>query len=225
MRIVLCGSREFGRLVLDGLLADGVDVALAVSPPWSGRSTAASPRRDSLRAAAERLGVPWLDSLAGRMPAGIDLIVAAHSHAFVSGASLRAAKLGGIGYHPSLLPRHRGRDAVRWTVAMGDLIAGGSVYWLTDQVDAGPLAAQEWCWVRPGDDAPTLWRRDLAPMGVRLLRRVVADLSAGTIVAIPQDHEMATWEPSWERPPLYRPDLLMIGPPPTGYVVQARRVV
>ena len=120
-------------------------------------------------------------------------------------------KLGAVGYHPSLLPRHRGRDAVRWTVAMRDPVAGGSVYWLSDSVDGGDIAAQDWFLVPPKADASSLWRDHLFPIGLRLFRRVLSDLDSGTIVAIPQDEAVATWEPSWERQPLRRPDLFMLG--------------
>lgn len=141
----------------------------------------------------------------------VDLFVAAHSHDFIGRDSRAVTRLGGIGYHPSLLPRHRGRDAVRWTIHMGDPIAGGSVYWLTDHVDGGPIAAQDWCHVRPSDDASSLWKRELFPMGVRLLGEVLRDVDDGLLIEIPQDEELATWEPSWTRPPLYRPELPQIG--------------
>ena len=48
-------------------------------------------------------------------------------------------------------------------------------------------------------------------MGVRLLARVLRDLDQGVIVEIPQNESVATWEPSWERPPLHRPELPQIG--------------
>lgn len=57
----------------------------------------------------------------------------------------------------------------------------------------------------------TLWRRELFPMGLRLLVGVIADLARGICVAIPQDETAATWEPSWSRPPIRRPDLILLG--------------
>jgi len=39
----------------------------------------------------------------------------------------------------------------------------------------------------------------------------MGDLARGVRVAIPQDDAAATWEPSWSRPPLRRPDLLLLG--------------
>lgn len=121
------------------------------------------------------------------------------------------SKLGAIGYHPSLLPRHRGRDAVRWTIKMGDPVAGGSVYWLTENIDGGPIAAQDWCWVQPGDTARELWRRDLQKMGVRLIFQVLDDIKAGRLVMVDQDPAVSTWEPAMDSAPLFRPELPQLG--------------
>lgn len=149
------------------------------------------------------------------LAAGTDLIVCVHAHVFVSERARDRTRLGGIGYHPSLLPRHRGRDAVRWTIHMGDEVTGGTVYWLSNRVDAGPMAAQDWCWVRPDDDASSLWRRELFPMGVKLLLETMRDLEQGRVIRAPQNEANATWEPSWNRPPIGRPDLPRL-PPPGG---------
>ena len=100
-----------------------------------------------------------------------DLIVTAHSHARIGKDALHAARLGGIGYHPSLLPRHRGLAAVEWTIKEGDPIAGGTIYHLADRMDAGAIAAQDWVFVKKGETARELWERALAPLGQRLLGR------------------------------------------------------
>ena len=105
---------------------------------------------------------------------------------------------------------------------MGDPVAGGSVYWLTDSVDAGPIAAQEHVFVAPGDTPERLWRDKLAPLGVKLTLKALEDLAAGWIVARRQDEACATWEPSWERPPLTRPDLDLIGLLPEDFRLEGR---
>ena len=56
-------------------------------------------------------------------------------------------------------------------------------------------------------------------MGLRLLEKVIKDIDGGTLVRIPQDEAIATWEPSWERAPIPRPDLLQLGGAIDGYKV------
>lgn len=203
MNVYLCGQKYFGQLALDLLRRLGHTVVGVSAPPG-----------DRLWQRAEHYGTPLLEAgalNADTLPEGVDLIVAAHSHDFIGRRTRLRARIGAIGYHPSLLPLHRGRDAVRWTVRLRERIAGGSVYWLDDTVDGGPIAAQDWCFVHPDDTAETLWREKLQPMGVRLLERALTDIARGVLVQVPQDDTLATWEPSLNPPPLRRPDLLMLG--------------
>lgn len=195
MRLMLVGQKWLGSEVLAMLLANGHEVA-----------SVAVPAGDRLYAAAVAAGIPVGDP--GRVlapawvPPGVDLIVAAHAHCFIRRDARRRSRLGAIGYHPSLLPRHRGRDAVRWTIHMRDQVAGGTVYWMNDRADGGPIAAQAWCHVRLGDTPEVLWRRELGPMGLQLLGKAVDDIAGGLLVKIPQDEALATWEPAFERPAL-----------------------
>jgi methionyl-tRNA formyltransferase len=134
---------------------------------------------------------------ASEIAANTDLIVTAHSHARVSKQALAAARLGGIGYHPSLLPRHRGIAAVEWTIREGDPIAGGSIYHLADRMDAGAIAAQDWVFVKKGETARELWERALAPLGYRLLGEIIDYAKTHkTLPATPQDEQFATKAPS-----------------------------
>nr|WP_239149185.1 formyltransferase family protein [Streptomyces sp. SID12501] len=167
---------------------------------------------DRLRAWAYPRNIQWTDSAelrAMHIPDGVDIIIAAHSHAFI-GRRTRARADVTIGYHPSLLPLHRGRDAIRWTIRDGDKVTGGSIYHLTERTDAGPVAAQEHLLVPPGSTARSLWRDHLAPLGVRLLLRVVTDLAEGRRIEVPQDEKLATWEPAMDSAPLFKPELIAL---------------
>jgi len=142
----------------------------------------------------------WRQMDVSSLPGDLDLILAVHAHIHI-GQSVRArARYGALGYHPSLLPLHRGRDSIRWAIEHRDRITGGTVYQMDDGYDTGPVAAQDWCFVRQGDDAAALWRRELAPMGLRLLRGVVDRLAAsGEMELKAQDDALATSEPPWFR--------------------------
>lgn len=83
--------------------------------------------------------------------------------------------------------------------------------------------AQDWCWIRPEDTAKSLWFDTLLPMGLRLFEKTLADIGRGELVRIPQDESIATWEPSWERAPIPRPDLLQLGGAIDGYRVTVSR--
>lgn len=204
MKIFLCGQKYFGWLIFNIIQDLGHEV-IGLS----------APEGDRLYRSAYHSSVPHL-ILGGKlnaqsMPDDADLIVAAHSYDFISDKTLAKTRLGGIGYHPSLLPLHRGRDAVKWTIKMGDKVTGGTVYWLSKNVDGGAIAAQDWCFVPPGWDASRLWREKLQSIGVKLITQTLSDLDKGKIIAIPQDEAIATWEPAMDCQPIFRPDLPQIG--------------
>jgi methionyl-tRNA formyltransferase len=198
MKIAMVGSRYFGASVFEALRKEeGVEFASIVVPAMDDRL--------ALAAQAAGLAVHVLENpkvVPGEaIAAGTDLIVAAHTHARVSNEALARSRLGGVGYHPSLLPRHRGIAAVEWTIQEGDPIAGGSVYHLADGWDAGAIAAQEWCFVAKGETARELWERALAPIGLELLARVVRHARLhGELPARPQDQRFATKAPMIRKP-------------------------
>jgi methionyl-tRNA formyltransferase len=215
MRILIAGQKEFGAAVYRMAIGEGLDVAAVAAPAMRGDG-----QPDRLRGEAERAGTTWIASgrlRADTMPVGVDVIVAAHSHDFIGAKTRARTRLGAIGYHPSLLPLHRGRDAVRWAVHMRERVTGGTVYWLSESIDAGDVAAQRHVFIDPGEDAGELWREKLMPLGVELLRATLRDLKSGLVRRRPQDHRLATWEPSWERAPAFRPELDLIGSMPAGF--------
>src|SRR4029450_9386936 len=115
MRITLVGSRHFGVTTLNMLRERGIEIARVV----------VHDAEDRLVGAAKAAGIEVVVQAnrklvtASEIAADTDLIVTAHSHARVSREALHAARLGGIGYHPSLLPRHRGLAAGEWAIEGG----------------------------------------------------------------------------------------------------------
>jgi methionyl-tRNA formyltransferase len=208
MRIVIAGQKEFGAAVFRLAKRIGHDI-VAVSCPDRNTSGDAL---DRLHDAAKTYGVKRIPSLSAEMmPDDIDLIVTAHSHDFIGRKTRDRARWGAVGYHPSLLPRHRGRDAVRWALKMGDPITGGSIYWLNEVMDGGPIAAQKWCWIEPGETAESLWREKLFPIGLELFQLVLSDVERHFQNKERQNANVATFEPACNPPRAFRPDLLRIG--------------
>lgn len=207
MKIFICGQRAFGKAVLKRLFEDGHEIT-GVAPPPQGRL------KDKMVGYAMLNGIPVVsdcDKLtAGDIPTGTELIVSAHSHWIISQKILDGCKYGGIGYHPSLLPLHRGQDAVRWAVHCGDKVTGGTVYRLSDKCDAGDILLQKLQFIDPSWDYHDLWS-EMFPQGVDMLSEAVGLIENGSAVFTEQDERYATWEPSWERPRLKRNDLVMIG--------------
>lgn len=123
---------------------------------------------------------------ANDVPQGTDLILCAHAHCYVTKEARQKAQLGALGYHPSLLPVYKGKDAIAQAIAHNETITGGSLYWLDDGWDTGQVFMQQQCSILPSDTAPTLWQRDLAPLALELFSRALDDLMPQT-EAVPPD--------------------------------------
>lgn len=209
MKIFICGQRAFGLAVLKRLYEDGHTIVGIAPPPQK-------QYKDKMVGFAMMHDIPIVsdcDTLrSSDIPDGTELVVTAHSHWMVSTKVLEKCRYGGIGFHPSLLPRHRGVDAVRWTIKMGDPVTGGTVYRLTDKCDAGDILLQSLVFVGRSWDYHKLWER-IFPVGVALLSEAcrLIETTGNTQPETRQNEEFATWEPSWDRPRLKRNELLMLG--------------
>jgi methionyl-tRNA formyltransferase len=103
-----------------------------------------------------------------------------------------AARHGAVNLHCGRLPQYRGAPPAFWELYEGERDIGVTVHRVTAQVDAGPILAQ--C-VLPLDPVPAtdpvayaeaVWRTQLRPAGLRLLREVVSGLRDGSIHETPQ---------------------------------------
>lgn len=170
MRIGIFGSRWLGAKALETAKGYG-EVVYAAAPSPQDRLAVAAASAGAKLIETNRPG--WADE-AAQTP--VDLIVAAHFERRIPGRVLATSQWA-IGYHPSLLPLHRGLGAVEATIRERDRVAGGSVYALTGELDGGPVVVADWCFVVPGETPRQLWERALAPLGVELLDKAIGHLA------------------------------------------------
>lgn len=118
--------------------------------------------------------------LAARISAhDVGLVVGAGYMRVLSPVFLRAFPAI-LNVHPSLLPEYRGLNAVGRALEAGVQETGVTVHFMVEEVDAGPVVAQERVAVRPGETEESLFER-LHPIEHRLLVKAVADYFWGRI--------------------------------------------
>lgn len=206
MKIFICGQRSFGKEVLKALYNAGHEIVGIAPPPQE-------KYKDKMVGFAMLKNIPIIsdcDKLTSKdIPDDTELVISAHSHWIISDKIIEKCKFGGIGFHPSLLPRHRGQDAVRWAIHMGDFATGGTIYRLNSKCDAGDIILQRMIFIDKKWDYHKLWEK-LFPIGVEMLVEAVDLIEKGKQTETPQNERFATWEPSWERPRLKRNELLQL---------------
>ncbi len=105
------------------------------------------------------------------------------------------ARLGGVGVHPSLLPRHRGPDPTYWAIKSGDRVTGVTAHRIAAEYDTGEILDQEELAINPAWNA-WLLARALDRPSLRLLRKTVAKVArCEPLVGRAQDPALATEAP------------------------------
>ncbi len=107
-----------------------------------------------------RLADPAQKEIADRLKAAACSIVALAGFMRVIKAPVLQAFPGKVlNIHPSLLPKHKGRDAWVKALEAGDVEAGCTVHTVTAEIDAGEILEQRRVPVLPDDTAESLFAR------------------------------------------------------------------
>lgn len=122
---------------------------------------------------------------------GPDLLLCSAYPQIFGSALLSTARLGGVNFHPSLLPRCRGANPIYWAIASGEKETGVSAHFMTRELDAGDLVAQIPLPIADEDDYWSLYGKALRETP-RLVEMVEAFFAAGRTRGIPQDPREAT---------------------------------
>jgi methionyl-tRNA formyltransferase len=202
-RIAVAATAPFGADVL-GRLAEQHEIDYLLTRPDRGRGRGRRVAPTPAKEVAERLGIPVRqpERLEPGFEPGIETVVVVAYGLLVPSHALQRARW--LNVHPSLLPRWRGAAPVERALMEGDPETGVSVIELVEELDAGPIAAQERFEVAMDDDAGAVFAR-------------AAELTPGLIKAAlensrpsPQTGEGITYaekigpsdrELDWSRPP------------------------
>lgn len=122
---------------------------------------------------------------------GPDLLLCAAYPQIFGSALLATARLGGVNFHPSLLPRCRGANPIYWAIESGEKETGVSAHFMTQELDAGDLVAQIPIPIAEEEDYWSLYGKALRETP-RLVEMVEAFFAAGQTRGVPQDPCEAT---------------------------------
>lgn len=197
LRIVLAGSVGSSRLTLQALLRHRANVVgvLELLPDDSTKVSGYARLHDVAAEASvpcvgfQKLNEPNIvEQVREWQP---DLLFAVGLSQLVKAELLSVPKLACIGFHPTRLPRGRGRAPVAWLVL--DATPGAATFFVMDEgADSGPILVQEPFDVRPTDDAEQVTAA-LEQAIVRALDHWLPSLLSGEWNPQPQDDAAATY--------------------------------
>ncbi len=192
MKTVLVGAVETSHAALVSICAAGhaPDLVMTLPPHLAHRHSDFV----DLGIVAKRYGVPVSYIEKTNAPETLEQIRAVQPDLLLvigwsqlCGPEFRAIpRIGCIGFHPSALPRLRGRGVIPWTVLLQERNVGSSLFWLGEGADDGPIAAQ----ARYAVDPETVTARDLYDRSLRavsgLLPPLLEQIAVGDIPREPQ---------------------------------------
>jgi methionyl-tRNA formyltransferase len=167
VRFGFAASAPFGGDVLERLAARH-EIAFCLTQPDAPAGRGRGLRPAPAKLTALQLGIPVVESLDAPLDAETVVLVA---YGRLIPADLLDRHLW-LNVHPSLLPRWRGAAPVERAIMAGDDETGVTVIRLVEELDAGPIAAQERFPIGPEDDAGAVYDRAV-PLAVELLERVL----------------------------------------------------
>ncbi|MEZ7206967.1 methionyl-tRNA formyltransferase [Pseudoalteromonas sp. DY56-GL79] len=119
-----------------------------------------------------------------------DILMVVGLSQLVSQCIMDAPKVGAIGFHPTALPKGRGRAPIAWLVE--EQTDGAATFFvLEEEADAGAVFAQEVFSVEQSDTAQTVEMKLLEAMK-KALDTLLPQLKNGEWTPIPQDDSQAT---------------------------------
>jgi methionyl-tRNA formyltransferase len=202
MRIAVIGQAQFGHDVLNKLLEANKNI-VGISSPSPKKETDSDP----LSILAKENDIPniYTDLLKQKKYADQfindflpDLIVFAFVNDIIPKNILDAATIGSIQYHPSLLPKYRGRSAMNWAIFNGENKTGISIFWVDEGIDTGPILLQKEAVIEDNDSVASLYFNKLYPLGIEAMIEAVELTEKGKAPKINQNESESNYDPPFD---------------------------
>lgn len=107
---------------------------------------------------------------------------------------IRKAPLGAVNFHPSLLPKYRGRAPINWAILNGETELGLTVHFIDEGMDSGDIIAQQKFTLTQEQDVGDALEM-LYPIYQELTLLTLRFFESGQVPRAPQDHLQATSYP------------------------------
>lgn len=201
MKIVFMGTPPFAAEVLDKLIHwDGCEIVGVYCQPDrpSGRGMKVEPSAVKKLALEHKL--PIYQPLNFKNEASIqelrelapDLLAVAAYGLILPQAVLDIPRIAPLNVHASLLPRFRGAAPIQRAIMAGEQVTGISIMHMQASLDTGPVYMQRALAIGVDDTSSSL-HDELASLGGRLLIETIQRLGNGTLYAVEQDENLATY--------------------------------
>ena len=190
--VVVLGDGRWSAESLRRIRASGHSVLAAVvrqSPSDGTLGDAAAEARIPVLQPTRVNDPSFVEALRARAP---DLLVSVAYDQILRAPVRGVARLGGVNLHAGALPRYRGRNVINWAIINGEAEIGVTAHLIDDGIDTGDVVLQRFLpigWTDTYGDVLARVVEAIPPMAAD----AVDLITAGGLVARPQDHAAATY--------------------------------
>jgi len=200
IKIVFFGTSDFSVRILEGLLANGYEIAMAVTQPdkKAGRKQKiiGSPVKRFTETEGVKIFQP--DNLKEKSvfrelkSVDADVFIVASYGNILPKELLDLPKFGSINLHASLLPKYRGASPVQSAILSGDNETGVTLMLMNEKMDEGDIINQKKISIGKNDTAVSLMEK-LGTLGENLILESLPKWINGKINAQKQNSSEATY--------------------------------
>ena len=198
MKTVLIGSVASSKVVLEEMIKSNFSLSMVFSLDEKNSENVSG--YSPIHEIAEKNGIPYVKFNKINEPSNIELLKELQpDYIFVIGLSqivsrqiLDIPKLGAIGFHPTPLPKFRGRAAMVWQVLLGVRDTKCTLFMLDEGMDSGDIIGQEAYIIDDTDYAADVEKKLLEALG-NLCRKVLPKLEDGSVIPQKQNEEEASY--------------------------------
>lgn len=198
MKAVLIGAVGSTRVVLNAMIEAEFPIAhvFSLSEEYSRNVSGYYP----IHEIAEENGIPYTKFEKINDTVNVELIrKISPDYIFVIGLSqivkqeiIDCAKVGVVGFHPTPLPKMRGRAANVWQVLLGVHQSKCSMFFIDEGTDSGDVLGQENYVIEDSDYAEDVCRK-IEEAAYRLTKKILGQIVAGKLNPIKQNENEATY--------------------------------
>lgn len=202
MKITFFGSDLFSLPFLEELYKKGYEINLVITTPDKPKGRGLKLEETPTKTFAKEKGLSFLEidkfkNFFDEIEKNIgDLGVVVSFGKIIPERVLNLFPKGIINVHPSLLPKYRGPNPIRWQILNNEKKSGITIIKLTNDVDAGPILIQKEILIEDGDNYTNLTKK-LIEVGKEVLIQAIEIIKKGKEIWIEQKGD-ATYAPKFE---------------------------
>ena len=202
LRLALFGQAPLAIACLERLQKAGHIISVVYTPEAGSRTDALASYARSLgldviqcKYIQHKDGSPIPDIVNTYQRYEVDLNVLASFTSFLPSVISDSPQHKSICYHPSLLPKYRGGNALQWQIINGEIETGVSIFVPDSGIDTGPIVIQKGgVQIASSDTVGSLFFDKLAPLGVEAIIEAVSAIDEGTASIKDQNESLASFQ-------------------------------